>query len=252
MPDDLKQATKLYIAKDEEASNLKYNGFSMVQRLNSINVPCEAVDGLAVDYWWAVEGEPVMGDNKTPADLIASSENGHLHDQVVAMQSAGCKKMFILIEGEQSFDKGFNAGSAKHNWSWESFEALKESLFEEGVYCAESYSAERTAFRLKKLYARSRSDKRGSWHAPVKTIPSNDDKNGIYFYDADYRALVGAIITLFEDCGVKTAVEMLDRHSFAEVLGITEEGEEKRKELWKAIPRVGDKKIAKWERRLRS
>ena len=239
----------LMIASDQERVVLKVHGFSLIKSLTALNVPCITADNLPVDYVWIIDGRSYMGDNKKVPDLIGSSESGHLHKQVTSMESAVDR--FILLEGEWTWDNGYNVGNADHSWSWEAFDSLLESLQEEGIKIVHSFSATRTPYRLKALYNRSQKENRGSWHEPVKSRPSNDPKNDIWFYDARYRNQIGALITLFDDCGVPTADKMRGQYSFMDLLGITEEGLQRAKDIWTTIPRVGKKKIEMWEEAIR-
>ena len=247
MPD----ATPLLVAADQDDES------HIVAALCSLNVPAVRSEShLPVDYVWTIDGRPYMGDNKTPQDLIASAEDGRLFQQVWDMQQAGCVEMFILIEGEWSFDNGYNVGNPKHPWSWEEFDALCQSLYERcGVTIIHSARKERTPFRLKALYKRSYEEKGdvASWQLPVKAKPPSDLKRTppIILADRGYRAQIGAIITLFDGCGVPTADAMRNRFTFMEILGITEEGIERARGLWRSMPNVGDKKVHTWEERLR-
>ena len=162
----LPDATPLLVAADQDDES------HIVAALCGLNVPAVRSEShLPVDYVWTIDGRPYMGDNKTPSDLIASAEDGRLFQQVWDMQQAGCAEMFILIEGEWSFDNGYNVGNPKHPWSWEEFDALCQSLYERcGVTIVHSARKERTPFRLKALYKRSYEEKGdvASWQLPVK------------------------------------------------------------------------------------
>lgn len=217
----------------------------LVKSLASLNVPSVAVEGLQVDFIWTAGGEPFMADRKTVADLIASAGDERLHNQVQYMREAGVERPRILLEGSWSRD-GVLVGPHGHEWSWEEFDSLCESLQEEGVIIIRSSGLSRTPYRLATEWRRTGKEKTGSWHVPAKVIPTDR-----LYFDRTYRSQIGGLMSL-PDCGPVTANNLRECASFMEVWGITEEGLATAKQIWNAMPGIGQKTIKKWEEFIRA
>lgn len=227
----------IVIAKDEE----RHNG--LIERLKLYDV-LGVPGGIPVDYAWAAHGVPIMGDNKTPQDLIASALDGRLHNQIQAMKEAKALG-FILVEGEWSQDGGHTVGDVTHGWTWDQFDNLLFSLQTEGILVAHVVAEALTPKRLASLYTWTTKDRRGSWHTPVPLLPPAQD-----FFDKEYRKRVGMMMSL-PSMGADRASKLVHGYGLMGALGITEEGLATAKKRWLEQKGIGSKLADTWEAWLR-
>ena len=211
------------------------------------NVPA-AAGQIPVDLLWTVDDKTVMGDRKAVPDLIASANDGRLHEQVAAMEG---KYGFILLEGEVSKD-GYTVGEGDHCWQYDQFDDLLLSLQEEGVKVIHSPGKEMTARRLAAVYKRLNSGDRGSWHLPVRLLPPAQD-----YLDAEYRERVGMLMHLGKGkkgtrgMGPVMASEMLSNFGLMGTLGITEDSLNEAIKRWKTVKGAGKTLVERWGNLLR-
>lgn len=205
----------------------------LAARLGRLNLKT-VVGPLAVDLAWTASGRSVMGDNKTPSDLIASVQDGRLHKQMEAAKAADIR--FVNIEGSWSRD-GMTVGQAGHAWTWEAFNNLVASLQVEGIVVLHSPSQEETPRVLKAFYEWTDRD-HGSWHQPERFFPTKAD-----YADKDFYLKVGMLMHL-PDCGQKRAEALINAYGMRGVLGIADLTEAK--ERWLAIKGIGPKLANKW------
>jgi ERCC4-type nuclease len=231
--DDCKLSTILVEAHEDSKTNL-------VARLVALGHPARRVNGLPFDLSWSSDGKTFAFDNKTAEDLMASAEDGRLHEQVEAMKARATVWGFVL-EGPLSED-GYVVGYGPHAWNVDRLDNLILSLQCEGAVIVHSTSQARTASRIGALYKWSAKRDHGSWHAPVRPQFTLQRDYG----DKDYRRHVEAIMSLFERAGETIANELLDRYTFAEILGITPDGLQAAAERWVATPRVGKVLAKRW------
>lgn len=213
----------------------------LVQQLQAIGVPAQEARNLGMDVYWSVGGRACMFDLKTPSDLIASVNDGRLHDQITRAQNLDCMLYGILIEGRVSED-GVMVGYGPHAWSFERFDNLLLTLQEEGARVVYATTPERTAARLKALYHYSAKTTHGSYHTPS---PNRELRN--LYTDKTYRRQVEMLMSLPE-MGEVRANELLDRWPLTAILGITPDGLEEAKVRWASVRGIGPKTVAAWER----
>ena len=231
------RSSPVLVAADEDRST------HIVSALAGYNVPAVAVNDLPVDYMWTVDGLPVMGDRKTPADLIASAQDGRLFDQILSMQERGANPYFILVEltsGMDSLDGGYTVGYNAHAWGFDDYEDLIFSVqVVGGAKVTRSPTAALTPRRLAALWRWLDKTEKGSWRAPVIPRPSEP----IYF-DREYRSKVAMLMTL-PLCGEKKANLIKEELTLAEFFSMDLETATAR---WKTFKGVGPKIINEWIR----
>jgi ERCC4-type nuclease len=220
----------IYVAPDEDRNH------NTVEALLKLNQPAKALH-IPVDYAW--QGEiPVMGERKTPDDLIASANDGRLAKQIDAMQES---YGFILLEGQWSFDGGWTVG----RWTWDQFMNLLQSIQSKGVKIDLSPNKEMTPRRLVALYKWSQKEEHDSWRRPLVAMPPAED-----YLDRDYRGKIGMLMHL-PDCGEKKANVLMESFGLMGTLGITEEGLTEASGRWATIKGIGPKLTKKWEEWIR-
>jgi ERCC4-type nuclease len=227
----------LIIAADEVRSKLHWRKVDLIGELTKRGIP--ALEGaIPVDYAWVANGVPIMGDNKTPADLIASAQDGRLHEQTRAMKEANAFG-FILIEG------AWGDGYTVERWTYDQFADLVMSVQLEGIKIDLSPEASATPRRLASLYRWTHKEQHGSWHTPVPLLPAGYD-----YGDEDYRWQVGMIMHLGGKgggCGPDKAEKLIRAFGLRGTLGITED-DETLKKRWMTIRGVGKTLTDKWIR----
>ena len=218
----------------------------LIAQMVTLGVPTQPAKNLPMDVLWTVDGQPCMFDLKTPEDVIASVDDGRLHEQVTAAQRRNCILYGFLIEGEDSKDDGVTVGYGPHAWLYERYDNLLVSLQEEGAKIVRSKSPERTPQRLASLYRRSAKEQQGSWHAPQ---PHQNLHN--MYTDRAYRRWVEALMSMFPDMGETRANSLLDRWPPMEILGATDEGIEAAAVRWRSVRGIGTKLVQRWEATLK-
>ena len=224
----------LTIAKDHERRT------GLVDQLKAHNVPA-TTGNIPTDYFFLADPLVVMGDDKTPEDLIASVRDGRLHKQIGEMQRVGAYG-FILVGGEWHTE---TIGFANHAWTFQQFNMLRGSIQEEGIKVYDAINDVDRVRQLKAIYERLRSGERGSWHKPEIMMPPYE-VDGVKLIDKDYMARIGLLMHL-PDAGVKTALRLMEAYGLMSSLGITEEGLAVAKERWLALKGVGKVTAAQWE-----
>jgi hypothetical protein len=238
----------VFVAADQERESRHTN---LVEQLSRYNVPALQALHQPVDLLWVVDGRPVFGELKTPVDLIASYQDGRLHNQVMAMLEVSPLLAFVCIEGSWSDDGDMVGG--EHGWAWDAFDNAVLRLQMDGIKIIHSPSTgEKTVRRIAALWKWTRDsiDKVGSYHSPTAIEAFNVPDKNIWFYDATVRSHAGMLMHL-PDCGIVTAHALRDAHPLMDILGITEEGLARAKRIWVTTKGIGKKTIAKWEEYLR-
>lgn len=211
----------------------------------------EAILGdIPIDLMWTtIDGKPVMGDLKKPADLIASALDGRLHNQTSIMHGPDTYG-FILLEADGvGYDSGRMVGNKYKHWTWEQFDGLLQSLQEEGIIVVRSANERLTGKRIAYLYRRLNDLSRGSWHKPVPILPPAVD-----FLDVAYREKVGFLMHVGRDgkggrgMGQVNAERLLQEFGLMGTLGITNETLEEALTRWKNVKGVGPKSIIQWKK----
>ena len=194
---------------------------------------------LPLDFAWTAQKLPVMGDSKTPSDLIASAKDGRLHEQMQVATDAG-GLAFIFLIGEWSIDGGWTVGQREHSWTWDAFDDLLVSLQCEGVKIIHVPNEEAVPRRLATFYRWTERENHGSWHrSPVLLPPAYD------YADEDFRSKVGLVMHL-PGCGPTKAEALLRRYGLATTLGISVDELDRATERWLAVKGIGPKLVSKW------
>lgn len=218
----------------------------LVAQLQLLGAAANRIGTMAVDVAWAAAGRPCMWDLKTPEDFMASAQDGRLHYQMEAMRKADPLLFGFVIEGSWGAD-GVVIGYGPHAWSWERFDNLVLSVQCEGAKIIHSSSPTNSARRLFSLYQWTGKTETGSWHAPSKPAPVLHDR----YTDLDYRKHVEALMAN-PGLGEKRANDLLDRYSYMDILGITEDGLRTALHRWEGVPGIGKKIVAQTEQFLRA
>ena len=227
-------STTIKVAEDEDVTR------RIVAGLSALHVPATTAKHVPVDLVWSVGDGLVMGDVKTAADLIASVADGRLHNQTAAMHQAKAWFPFILLVGPISKD-GITVGYGTHAWAIERFDEMLVSLQEEGIYTPLAASEARVVPRIASLYMRLGKGVRGSWHAPVKRRPDQNQ-----YYDRTYRDQVSLLLAL-PGMGETRAEALLRDNTLMEIIGQTEESLAIARARWVKQRGIGQKLAADWE-----
>ncbi len=175
-----------------------------------------------------------MGENKTPADLIASVRDGRLYKQLESMKDAAIR--FILIEGEWSHDGGHTVAEAPHSWMWDQFDNLLASIQAEGVVVLHSPSEKYTARRLAAFYEYTGKEEHGSWKNLERAKPKASRSK---LFDAQVAMLMS-----LPGCGQKKAEGLVKEYGLTDSLGITDL--DMAVSRWRAMKGIGPKLSEKW------
>ncbi len=210
----------------------------IVERLAGYGV--QATKGtLPLDYAWTAQGKAVMGDSKTPSDLIASVSDGRLYAQ---MEAAGDGLAFIFLRGPVSEDGGFTVGDRNHAWDYDAFDNLLLSLQLAGVKIVNCPRDDQVARRLASFYKWTDREEHTSWHNVKRPT-------ALRLGGADYRAKVAMVMSL-PGCGQKKAEQLVKAYGLMGSLGITAEGLVAAEQRWSAVRGVGPTLVTRWRRYL--
>ena len=238
--------SSIFVAPGEDAkSSTPGRNKEIISKLAALGYEAKKAPGLPVDISWTVRGQRVMWDLKKPEDMVASAEDGRLHEQLEAMKAASCLAFGFLIEGPDSLDD-VTVGYGTHAWPIERYDNLLLSLQCEGAKIVRSTTPARTPARIVSLYKWSAKESHGSYHgvvAPRFTLKGR-------YTDKDWRKHVEGLMALFDGCGEELANGLLDRFTYAEILGATPAGIEAAATRWQSVPRIGPTLARRWQQYL--
>ncbi len=247
----MRDCSPIIVAQDQDQVDKKRR-YSLTTELAAFNVPSYPGLHIPVDLFWTVDGKPVEFDIKKVSDFIASYQDGRIYKQINAMKEAGCAYYGFLIEEERDDEDEYTSptmvGGLKHGWDWDSFDAaVLDVQIYGGCVIARSPGERYTPRRVAALWRWSGKDRTSAWAAPVPIEATNDFTRSphIIFYDETYRSQVGTLMHL-PGMGLVTANDLKEKHTFMELLGITEDGLAAAKAIWESTKGIGPKKMQAW------
>lgn len=235
----MSNATPVIVSEEQDRQH------DLVRMISMYNAPAmQAKKGLVkVDINWAVDGEPIMFDIKTPKDLIDSVSDGRLHAQLKSMKDAGCRLAGFFITGAWSESCGRDEDTYENQILRLELEGAKVTR------CENPFHAGRRVASLWR-WTQNNMNQIASFHAPESIMPSNDHTKTppLIFFDETFRSQVGAIMHI-PGVGPTTANQLRENHPFMSIWGITEDGLLRAKEeVWLPTKGVGKKTLDAFDR----
>lgn len=237
--EELRKVSTVLVESKENAKT------GLVQALTKLGVDAAEAPSFPVDWGFTADGHWIMGDNKTPEDLIASVEDGRLHQPLEAMKNRNALACFN-IEGDPWSEDGIIIGYAEHAWDWERFDNLLLTLQLDGAVILHSSSQARTPMRIARMHRWAQRKTHGSYHSPVRPHFSLKEQ----YIDPGHRAVVESLMAMLPGAGEVIVSRLVDKYPVRDILGITPDGLLSAAERWQSVRGIGAGLTGHWIQRL--